>query len=178
MLHFPANLMAIPLFSHPGNHNPSNSVKVQGIIMFGSKLRSWMETHIVRPRKKGNKHKQVTAEAGGSGSSAGKKSGTLPPPGSNVTSPVLTSSGSHSIASPVRRREVSPIQCHVCVAITHIEISLLIVYYVYSPRVGGMAGTPLTRTLMLSHRPSRTTSCTPQTATGLFRISRHSISTT
>ncbi|KAH8401904.1 hypothetical protein KR009_008625 [Drosophila setifemur] len=78
--------------------------------MFGSKLRSWMETHIVRPRKKGNKHKQAAAEAGNS--SNGKKSGTLPPQGSNLTSPVLTSSGSHSIASPVRRREVSPIQCH------------------------------------------------------------------
>ncbi|XP_017096590.2 uncharacterized protein [Drosophila bipectinata] len=80
--------------------------------MFGSKLRSWMETHIVRPRKKGNKHKQTAAEANGSGGSTGKKSGTLPPQGSNLTSPVLTSSGSHSIASPVRRREVSPIQCH------------------------------------------------------------------
>ncbi|XP_030384185.1 uncharacterized protein LOC115631545 isoform X1 [Scaptodrosophila lebanonensis] len=83
--------------------------------MFGSKLRSWMETHIVRPRKKGNKRKEL--ESG----SAGKKAGTLPQ-SSNLksksttlpTSPVLTSSGgSHSvIASPVRRREVSPIQCH------------------------------------------------------------------
>jgi len=79
--------------------------------MFGSKLRSWMETHIVRPRKKGSKHKQAVSEAGSSCS--GKKAGTLPPQGSNLTSPVLTSSGSHSIASPVRRREVSPIQCHV-----------------------------------------------------------------
>ncbi|KAH8415962.1 hypothetical protein KR222_005382 [Zaprionus bogoriensis] len=81
--------------------------------MFGSKLRSWMETHIVRPRKKNNnKHKQPEhgTSAGGS-----KKAGTLPAPCSNLkstTSPVLTSSGSHSIASPVRRREVSPIQCH------------------------------------------------------------------
>ncbi|XP_032571586.1 uncharacterized protein LOC6618912 isoform X1 [Drosophila sechellia] len=78
--------------------------------MFGSKLRSWMETHIVRPRKKGSKHKQGTVDAGSS--CAGKKAGTLPTQGSNLTSPVLTSSGSHSIASPVRRREVSPIQCH------------------------------------------------------------------
>lgn len=93
--------------------------------MFGSKLRSWMETHIVRPRKKNNKHKQAeqaaaaaAASAGGSSSSSshGKKAGTLPAGSSNLkstTSPVLTSSGSHSIASPVRRREVSPIQCHV-----------------------------------------------------------------
>ncbi|XP_017018984.1 uncharacterized protein [Drosophila kikkawai] len=82
--------------------------------MFGSKLRSWMETHIVRPRKKGSKHKQAAAEAGSSssGHGNGKKAGTLPPQGSNLTSPVLTSSGSHSIASPVRRREVSPIQFH------------------------------------------------------------------
>ncbi|SPP74484.1 uncharacterized protein LOC117592200 isoform X1 [Drosophila guanche] len=83
--------------------------------MFGSKLRSWMETHIVRPRKKGNKHKQAASEASHSGSTStgnGKKAGTLPPQGSNLTSPVLTSSASHSIASPVRRREVSPIQCH------------------------------------------------------------------
>lgn len=148
--------------------------------MFGSKLRSWMETHIVRPRKKGNKHKQVTAEASGSGGSTGKKSTTLPPQGSNITSPVLTSSGSHSIASPVRRREVSPIQCHVSVALTlaEQEISMLMVYYVYSLLVGGMAGNRLTRTLMLSHHPSRTTSCTPPTVIGLFRISRHSTSTT
>lgn len=91
--------------------------------MFGSKLRSWMETHIVRPRKKNNKHKQQQAEqaasagAGGSSSSSHvKKAGTLPAARDNLkstTSPVLTSSGSHSIASPVRRREVSPIQCHV-----------------------------------------------------------------
>ncbi|XP_016981311.1 uncharacterized protein LOC108046224 isoform X2 [Drosophila rhopaloa] len=80
--------------------------------MFGSKLRSWMETHIVRPRKKGSKHKQAASEAGSSCSNHSKKAGTLPPQGSNLTSPVLTSSGSHSIASPVRRREVSPIQCH------------------------------------------------------------------
>ncbi|XP_017045156.1 uncharacterized protein LOC108090810 isoform X2 [Drosophila ficusphila] len=80
--------------------------------MFGSKLRSWMETHIVRPRKKGSKHKHTTAEVANSSCNNSKKAGTLPPQGSNVTSPVLTSSGSHSIASPVRRREVSPIQCH------------------------------------------------------------------
>ncbi|XP_017070473.2 uncharacterized protein LOC108107443 isoform X2 [Drosophila eugracilis] len=78
--------------------------------MFGSKLRSWMETHIGRPRKKSSKHKQASLETGSSCS--GKKAGTLPPQGGNLTSPVLTSSGSHSIASPVRRREVSPIQCH------------------------------------------------------------------
>ncbi|EDW72375.1 uncharacterized protein Dwil_GK20893 [Drosophila willistoni] len=82
--------------------------------MFGSKLRSWMETHIGRTRKKGNKHKQAAAAAASAGDSNihGKKSGTLPATSSNLTSPVLTSSGSHSIASPVRRREVSPIQCH------------------------------------------------------------------
>ncbi|EDW09273.1 uncharacterized protein Dmoj_GI20425, isoform B [Drosophila mojavensis] len=89
--------------------------------MFGSKLRSWMETHIVRPRKKNNKNKQQPdgggAGAGGGGSSSAshaKKAGTLPHSSNlkSTTSPVLTSSGSHSIASPVRRREVSPIQCH------------------------------------------------------------------
>lgn len=90
--------------------------------MFGSKLRSWMETHIVRPRKKNNKNKQQ-ADGGGAGTGGGgsssashaKKAGTLPHSSNlkSTTSPVLTSSGSHSIASPVRRREVSPIQCHV-----------------------------------------------------------------
>jgi len=82
--------------------------------MFGSKLRSWMETHIVRPRKKNNKHKQT--ENGGNSN----KAGTLPQSSNlkSTTSPVLTSgsgSHSHSIASPVRRREVSPIQCHVSI---------------------------------------------------------------
>ncbi|KAH8370457.1 hypothetical protein KR093_003595 [Drosophila rubida] len=96
--------------------------------MFGSKLRSWMETHIVRPRKKNSKHKQAEQANGNSSSAAGssnsaKKAGTLPQSSNlkSTTSPVLTSSGSHShsnstshsIASPVRRREVSPIQCHV-----------------------------------------------------------------
>ncbi|XP_060657267.1 uncharacterized protein LOC132792060 [Drosophila nasuta] len=89
--------------------------------MFGSKLRSWMETHIVRPRKKNSKHKQTDQSSSGGGSSShGKKAGTLPQSSNlkSTTSPVLTSSGSHSnsnshsIASPVRRREVSPIQCH------------------------------------------------------------------
>ncbi|KAH8283589.1 hypothetical protein KR018_008296 [Drosophila ironensis] len=89
--------------------------------MFGSKLRSWMETHIVRPRKKGNKNKHASSaetaassgkKAAGSAAGGGAGACTLPPQGSNLTSPVLTSSGSHSIASPVRRREVSPIQCH------------------------------------------------------------------
>lgn len=28
--------------------------------MFGLKIRSWMENHIVRPRKKGNKNKNGT----------------------------------------------------------------------------------------------------------------------
>jgi len=84
--------------------------------MFGSKLRSWMETHIVRPRKKNNKHKQ--AENGNGNSS--NKAGTLPQSSNlkSTASPVLTSgsgSHSHSIASPVRRREVSPIQCHVSI---------------------------------------------------------------
>ncbi|KAH8261680.1 hypothetical protein KR044_013255 [Drosophila immigrans] len=87
--------------------------------MFGSKLRSWMETHIVRPRKKNSKHKQADqgnghSSSGGGSSSHAKKAGTLPQSSNlkSTTSPVLTSSGSHSIASPVRRREVSPIQCH------------------------------------------------------------------
>ncbi|XP_017835857.1 uncharacterized protein LOC108595188 isoform X2 [Drosophila busckii] len=85
--------------------------------MFGSKLRSWMETHIVRPRKKTNKHKQSQSEASIviTGHGHTKKAGTLPQCSNlkSTTSPVLnSSSGSHSIASPVRRREVSPIQCH------------------------------------------------------------------
>ncbi|KAL7737583.1 hypothetical protein ACLKA6_007697 [Drosophila palustris] len=87
--------------------------------MFGSKLRSWMETHIVRPRKKNNKHKTQTDNGNGNSSSGSGKAGTLPHSSNlkSTTSPVLTSgsgsgSHSHSIASPVRRREVSPIQCH------------------------------------------------------------------
>ncbi|XP_015029120.2 uncharacterized protein [Drosophila virilis] len=82
--------------------------------MFGSKLRSWMETHIVRPRKKNNKNKQAEGSGNVGSSSHAKKAGTLPANSNlkSTTSPVLTSSGSHSIASPVRRREVSPIQCH------------------------------------------------------------------
>ncbi|XP_058123641.1 uncharacterized protein LOC131281332 [Anopheles ziemanni] len=68
--------------------------------MFGSKLRSWMENHIVRPRKKGNKNK-----TGNSGNNYGVltaqngyKSGTF--------------TGDSTIGSPARRSEVSPIQNH------------------------------------------------------------------
>uniref|UniRef100_A0A182J060 Uncharacterized protein n=1 Tax=Anopheles atroparvus TaxID=41427 RepID=A0A182J060_ANOAO len=68
--------------------------------MFGSKLRSWMENHIVRPRKKGNKNK-----TGSSGNNFGVltaqngyKSGTF--------------TGDSTIGSPARRSEVSPIQNH------------------------------------------------------------------
>ncbi|XP_058065847.1 uncharacterized protein LOC131215475 [Anopheles bellator] len=69
--------------------------------MFGSKLRSWMENHIVRPRKKGSKNK-----TGSSGTNFGVltaqngyKSGTF-------------AGGDSMVGSPARRSEVSPIQSH------------------------------------------------------------------
>uniref|UniRef100_A0A182MQJ2 Uncharacterized protein n=1 Tax=Anopheles culicifacies TaxID=139723 RepID=A0A182MQJ2_9DIPT len=67
--------------------------------MFGSKLRSWMENHIVRPRKKGNKNK-----SGNNGNFSvlttqnGYKSGSF--------------AADSNIGSPARRSEVSPIQSH------------------------------------------------------------------
>ncbi|XP_059614308.1 uncharacterized protein LOC132260298 [Phlebotomus argentipes] len=69
--------------------------------MFGSKIRSWMENHIGRPKKKGNKNKN---------GNSGNLAATNTPNGH-------TKKSSHhqadpSIGSPARRREVSPIQNH------------------------------------------------------------------
>ncbi|XP_050073419.1 uncharacterized protein LOC126561358 [Anopheles maculipalpis] len=68
--------------------------------MFGSKLRSWMENHIVRPRKKGNKNK--------SGNS-GNNFGVLTTQNGYKSGSFATDS---NIGSPARRSEVSPIQSH------------------------------------------------------------------
>uniref|UniRef100_A0A182Q9G2 Uncharacterized protein n=1 Tax=Anopheles farauti TaxID=69004 RepID=A0A182Q9G2_9DIPT len=67
--------------------------------MFGSKLRSWMENHIVRPRKKGNKNK-----SGNNGNF-----GVLTTQNGYKGSSFTTDS---NIGSPARRSEVSPIQSH------------------------------------------------------------------
>uniref|UniRef100_A0A182RQH0 Uncharacterized protein n=1 Tax=Anopheles funestus TaxID=62324 RepID=A0A182RQH0_ANOFN len=67
--------------------------------MFGSKLRSWMENHIVRPRKKGNKNKSGTnGNFGVLTTQNGYKSGSF--------------AADSNIGSPARRSEVSPIQSH------------------------------------------------------------------
>ncbi|XP_035912237.1 uncharacterized protein LOC118512227 isoform X2 [Anopheles stephensi] len=68
--------------------------------MFGSKLRSWMENHIVRPRKKGNKNK--------SGNN-GNNFGVLTTQNGYKSGSFATDS---NIGSPARRSEVSPIQSH------------------------------------------------------------------
>ncbi|EAA09737.4 AGAP004835-PA [Anopheles gambiae str. PEST] len=68
--------------------------------MFGSKLRSWMENHIVRPRKKGNKNK--------SGNN-GNNFSVLTTQNGYKSSTFGTDS---NIGSPARRSEVSPIQSH------------------------------------------------------------------
>ncbi|XP_050089966.1 uncharacterized protein LOC126574067 isoform X2 [Anopheles aquasalis] len=69
--------------------------------MFGSKLRSWMENHIVRPRKKGSKSK-----TGSSGSNFGVLTAQ------NGYSKSGTFTGDSTVGSPARRSEVSPIQNH------------------------------------------------------------------
>ncbi|XP_013119167.2 uncharacterized protein LOC106096129 isoform X1 [Stomoxys calcitrans] len=112
--------------------------------MFGSKLRSWMENHIVRSRKKGNKNKNATSleqtttttttlvsdqqhkhkhAASGftiyhhhQGNSNGSSNGCSSPYKRNSDSQT-SSSANHTgcssvLSSPVRRREVSPIQNH------------------------------------------------------------------
>ncbi|GAB0095515.1 hypothetical protein DMENIID0001_109070 [Sergentomyia squamirostris] len=68
--------------------------------MFGSKIRSWMENHIGRPKKKGNKNKN---------GNSGNLAATNTPNGHTKKS---THQGDSNIASPARRREVSPIQNH------------------------------------------------------------------
>ncbi|XP_053662868.1 uncharacterized protein LOC128712000 [Anopheles marshallii] len=69
--------------------------------MFGSKLRSWMENHIVRPRKKGNKNK--------SGNNNGNNFGVLTTQNGYKSGSFAADS---NIGSPARRSEVSPIQSH------------------------------------------------------------------
>nr|XP_029722371.1 hornerin-like [Aedes albopictus] len=71
--------------------------------MFGSKLRSWMENHIVRPRKKGNKNK--------SGNSS-SNFGILTAQNGHAKGASYQAEGSTTIGSPARRSEVSPIQSH------------------------------------------------------------------
>ncbi|XP_037952082.1 serine-rich adhesin for platelets [Teleopsis dalmanni] len=111
--------------------------------MFGSKLRTWMENHIGRPRKKGNKNKNdksnvpttssVAAAAGSGSLDVYKKTAatgfTIYHGNSTMSTTTTTSitaapgsvsipNGNHHhnngcssvISSPVRRREVSPIQ--------------------------------------------------------------------
>ncbi|KAM7342249.1 uncharacterized protein ACRADG_009718 isoform 2-T5 [Cochliomyia hominivorax] len=97
--------------------------------MFGSKIKSWMENHLGRPRKKGNKNKNISpsdhiitgeqykqnkhAATGftiynSSGCSTPFKSTT----NSNSSCVNQTVCSSSVISSPNRRREVSPIQNH------------------------------------------------------------------
>ncbi|XP_053687965.1 uncharacterized protein LOC128737367 [Sabethes cyaneus] len=73
--------------------------------MFGSKLRSWMENHIVRPRKKGNKNK--------SGNSS-SNFGILTAQNGHAKGASYAADGgtTTTIGSPARRSEVSPIQSH------------------------------------------------------------------
>ncbi|XP_055620668.1 uncharacterized protein LOC129764977 isoform X2 [Toxorhynchites rutilus septentrionalis] len=71
--------------------------------MFGSKLRSWMENHIVRPRKKGNKNKN--------GNNSGNF-GILNAQNGPTKVSSYAAEGNTTIGSPARRSEVSPIQNH------------------------------------------------------------------
>ncbi|XP_058465313.1 homeobox protein 5 [Malaya genurostris] len=71
--------------------------------MFGSKLRSWMENHIVRPRKKGNKNKNGNSTS---------NFGILTVQNGHAKGISYTADGSTTIGSPARRSEVSPIQNH------------------------------------------------------------------
>uniref|UniRef100_A0A1A9X3T4 Uncharacterized protein n=1 Tax=Glossina brevipalpis TaxID=37001 RepID=A0A1A9X3T4_9MUSC len=112
--------------------------------MFGAKLRTWMENHIVRPRKKGNKNKtnsssasntitqttdnnhhlnHSTAEIYSKQKHAASGFTMYQHHSNGAGSPFKTNSNSNSssanhtgcssvISSPVRRREVSPIQNH------------------------------------------------------------------
>lgn len=98
--------------------------------MFGSKIKTWMENHLGRPRKKGNKNKNVSPldhiatgeqykqnKHAASGFTLYNNSGCSSPYRTNTNS--NSSSANHTgctssvISSPNRRREVSPIQNHV-----------------------------------------------------------------
>ncbi|XP_075165131.1 uncharacterized protein LOC142237637 [Haematobia irritans] len=110
--------------------------------MFGSKLRSWMENHIVRSRKKGNKNKNVALSEQGITTTTttvvtdpqhkhkhaatgftiyhhhSNGSNSCSSPYKRGSDSQTSSSANHTgcsssvISSPVRRREVSPIQNH------------------------------------------------------------------
>ncbi|XP_055916591.1 uncharacterized protein LOC129949266 isoform X1 [Eupeodes corollae] len=88
--------------------------------MFGSKIRSWMENHIVRPRKKGNKNKNSngtsTASSNLTQNGHGHKGATgftiYHGDGTTTTASITATAPNGSISSPARRREVSPIQNH------------------------------------------------------------------
>ena len=96
--------------------------------MFGSKIKSWMENHLGRPRKKGNKNKNVSpadnTTAGEQYKQRHAATGFTLYNGNGCSSPYKSNSNSNSssanhtgyssaISSPNRRREVSPIQNHV-----------------------------------------------------------------
>lgn len=89
--------------------------------MFGSKIRSWMENHIVRPRKKGNKNKNLNGTSTAPSSNLtqnghGHKGATgftiYHGDGTTTTASITATAPNGSISSPARRREVSPIQNH------------------------------------------------------------------
>lgn len=97
--------------------------------MFGSKIKSWMENHLGRPRKKGNKNKNISpvdhitageqykqkhAATGFTVYNANGCSSPYKTNNSNSNSSSANHTGCSSvISSPNRRREVSPIQNHV-----------------------------------------------------------------
>ncbi|XP_065369120.1 serine-rich adhesin for platelets [Calliphora vicina] len=96
--------------------------------MFGSKIKTWMENHLGRPRKKSNKNKNVSPsdhittgeqykqKHAATGFTVYNSNGCSSPYRTNTNS--NSSSGNHTgcnssvISSPNRRREVSPIQNH------------------------------------------------------------------
>jgi hypothetical protein len=69
--------------------------------MFGVKFRSWMETHIVRPRKKQQQQQQRCKEGSGSGSKGKPRGKVLP------DRPLLDSAG-NSPTSPLIAKKEDP----------------------------------------------------------------------
>ncbi|XP_037805429.1 uncharacterized protein LOC119599636 isoform X2 [Lucilia sericata] len=96
--------------------------------MFGSRIKTWMENHLGRPRKKSNKNKNVSPsdhiptgeqykqKHAATGFTLYNSNGCSSPyrtnTNSNSSSANLTGCNSSVISSPNRRREVSPIQNH------------------------------------------------------------------
>lgn len=97
--------------------------------MFGSKIKTWMENHLGRQRKKGNKNKNVSPsdhittgeqykqKHAAKGFTLYNSNGCSSPyrstTNSNTSSANHTGCNSSVMSSPNRRREVSPIQNHV-----------------------------------------------------------------